>query len=119
MNIRDVAALAGVSPATVSRFINDRRLVGQATCDRIQKVISATGYDVTSKSKRIDINHNPTIGVMIPSLLNPVFSEIVSGIQEQARHFGFSTLIVDTRYDRERSDRPLLTSSDNEFPALF
>jgi DNA-binding LacI/PurR family transcriptional regulator len=101
MNIKDVAALAGVSAATVSRFINKTGPVCAQTARRIEQVISVTAYDPRQRAKGVDINHNPTLGVMIPSLLNPVFSEIVAGIQERARHFGFSTILVDTRYDRD------------------
>ncbi|CAM3617837.1 HTH-type transcriptional repressor CytR [Vibrio aerogenes CECT 7868] len=102
MNIRDVAALAGVSPATVSRLLNQTGRVSAVARERIEKVIQTTDYDPGRKSGRIEVNHNPTIGVVIPSLLNPVFSEIVSGIQARARHFGFSVMIADTGYERER-----------------
>ncbi|SHO58701.1 LacI family DNA-binding transcriptional regulator [Vibrio quintilis] len=102
MNIRDVAELAGVSPATVSRLLNQTGRVSASARERIEKVIQTTGYAPGRQSGRIEVNHNPTIGVLIPSLLNPVFSEIMAGIQERARHFGFSVMIADTGYERER-----------------
>ncbi|MFA0088113.1 substrate-binding domain-containing protein [Vibrio sp. 10N.261.51.F12] len=99
MNIKDVAALASVSPATVSRYLNNEALVAPATASKIRRVIEVTRYTSAEKTEALTLNVNPTIGVVIPSLLNPVFSEVVAGIQDRARHFGFSTIIVDTQYD--------------------
>ncbi len=108
MNIKDVAALAGVSPATVSRCLNETGPINEHTRARIEKVIALTGYSTQPSDKPIDWNHNPTIGVMIPSLLNPVFSEIVAGIQARARHFGFSVIVVDTQYERSREKQAVV-----------
>ncbi|MEZ8723278.1 substrate-binding domain-containing protein [Vibrio pomeroyi] len=105
MNIKDVAVLAGVSPATVSRFVNTPESVASATAQKIERVIDTTGYRIDRKSQAIELNKNPTIGVLIPSLLNPVFSEVVAGIQQRARHFGYSTLVVDTQYDSEQEQQ--------------
>lgn len=108
MNIKDVAALAGVSPATVSRCLNNTGPLSADARARVEKVIALTGYDVNQASKQVDLNHNPTIGVMIPSLLNPVFSEIVAGIQQRARHFGYSVIVVDTQYERSRERQAII-----------
>jgi DNA-binding LacI/PurR family transcriptional regulator len=108
MNIKDVAALAGVSPATVSRCLNNTGPLSSETRTRIEKVIDLTGYDANKASKQVDWNHNPTIGVMIPSLLNPVFSEIVAGIQQRARHFGYSVIVVDTQYELSRERQAII-----------
>ncbi|MCW4629490.1 substrate-binding domain-containing protein [Marinomonas rhodophyticola] len=108
MNIKDVAALAGVSPATVSRCLNKTAPLSDVVRARIEKVIELTGYDANHSSKQVDWNHNPTIGVMIPSLLNPVFSEIVAGIQQRAWHFGYSVVVVDTQYERSREKQAII-----------
>ena len=108
MNIKDVAALAGVSPATVSRCLNNTGPLNRVTRARIEKVVELTGYEANPATKQVDWNHNPTIGVMIPSLLNPVFSEIVSGIQKRARHFGYSVIVVDTQYERSREKQAII-----------
>ncbi|OCH46731.1 LacI family DNA-binding transcriptional regulator [Vibrio cyclitrophicus] len=105
MNIKDVADLAGVSPATVSRFVNRPQSVALTTANKIKRVIETTGYRIERKSQALELNKNPTIGVLIPSLLNPVFSEVVAGIQERARHFGYSTLVLDTQYDNEQEQQ--------------
>ncbi|MGR5252340.1 substrate-binding domain-containing protein [Vibrio astriarenae] len=108
MNIKDVAELAGVSPATVSRFLNTPTSVAASTAEKIQRVVSLTGYTADVHSRGIELNRNPTIGVVIPSLLNPVFSEIVAGIQQRARHFGFSTIVIDTQYDGEQEQQAVI-----------
>ncbi|MDR9829403.1 substrate-binding domain-containing protein [Vibrio sp. FNV 38] len=102
MNIKDVAELSGVSPATVSRFLNKPSSVAELTAQRIKRVVSLTGYTAARSNGKVDINKNPMIGIVISSLLNPVFSEIVAGIQQRARHFGYSTVVIDTQYDTEQ-----------------
>ncbi|WP_083602681.1 substrate-binding domain-containing protein [Vibrio spartinae] len=108
MNIKDIAALANVSPATISRYFNGNGLICHQTRERIEKVVHLTGYHPKQKSTRVALNHNPTIGVLIPSLLNPVFAEIVAGIQERARHFGYSTIIIDTEYQQAREQQAVV-----------
>lgn len=108
MNIKDVAALAGVSPASVSRCLNNTGPMSKTTRARIEKVVALTGYDTGRTSKQVEWNQNPTIGVMIPSLLNPVFSEIVAGIQKRARHFGYSVIVVDTQYERRLEKQAII-----------
>ncbi|ASA56973.1 hypothetical protein BSQ33_15565 [Vibrio gazogenes] len=108
MNIKDIAALANVSPATISRYFNGNELICHQTRERIEKVVHLTGYHPKQKSTRVALNHNPTIGVLIPSLLNPVFAEIVAGIQARARHFGYSTIIIDTEYHQAREHQAVV-----------
>ncbi|WP_231735747.1 substrate-binding domain-containing protein [Vibrio sp. MEBiC08052] len=108
MNIKDIAALANVSPATISRYFNGTGLICHQTRERIGKIVHLTGYHPKQKSTRVALNHNPTIGVLIPSLLNPVFAEIVAGIQERARHFGYSTIIIDTEYQQAREQQAVV-----------
>ncbi|MGF1700207.1 substrate-binding domain-containing protein [Photobacterium makurazakiensis] len=99
MNIKDVASLAKVSPATVSRYINQSDSIAPDTAARIAKVLKISGYEANKHLPRSGLKSNPTIGIMIPSLKNPVFADIVAAIQLRARHFGYSTLILDTQYD--------------------
>ncbi|AJQ94795.1 substrate-binding domain-containing protein [Gynuella sunshinyii] len=108
MNIKDVAALAGVSAATVSRCLNNTGPINIQTRARIEKIVRLTGYRTHQVTKPMEWKHNPTIGVMIPSLLNPVFSEIVAGIQARARHFGYSVIVVDTQYERSREKQAIV-----------
>ncbi|WP_234497383.1 substrate-binding domain-containing protein [Vibrio maritimus] len=105
MNIKDVAELAGVSPATVSRFLNQPDSVAKYTAQKIERVITVTGYSAVKRETKVEMSKNPTIGVVISSLLNPVFSEVVAGIQRRAQHFGYSTIVIDTQYDSEQELR--------------
>ncbi|GEA61214.1 substrate-binding domain-containing protein [Vibrio comitans] len=102
MNIKDVAALSGVSPSTVSRYLNQPVSVAKGTAEKIERVIALTGYNAAKQDKKVEMSKNPTIGVVISSLLNPVFSEVVAGIQRRAQHFGYSTIVIDTQYNSEQ-----------------
>ncbi|BCL72201.1 LacI family transcriptional regulator [Vibrio nigripulchritudo] len=109
MNIKDVAQLANVSTTTVSRYLNKPQLVAPDASERISKVIELTGYSPKKQSSGVNLNTNPTIGLMIPSLNNPVFAEIASAIQSKARFYGYSTLIIDTQYESELEKSAIIT----------
>ncbi|PKF80674.1 transcriptional regulator [Vibrio sp. vnigr-6D03] len=109
MNIKDVAQLANVSPATVSRYLNAPELVANNASERIAKVIEVTGYSPRTPFSGVALNTNPTIGLMIPSINNPVFAEIASAIQSKARFYGYSVLIIDTQYNGEFEKQGIIT----------
>ncbi|CCN37020.1 putative LacI transcription regulator family [Vibrio nigripulchritudo SO65] len=109
MNIKDVAQLANVSTTTVSRYLNKPELVAPDASERIAKVIELTGYSPRKQFTGVKLNTNPTIGLMIPSLNNPVFAEIASAIQSKARFYGYSTLIIDTQYQSELEKLAIIT----------
>jgi DNA-binding LacI/PurR family transcriptional regulator len=100
--IRDVAAEAGVSIATVSRALNGRAPIAAETALRVQAAVKALGFRANRTGRELRAGVSRTVGVLIPSLANPVFAESVSGIQDAAREAGWSVLIASSAYDAER-----------------
>ncbi|GAL22769.1 hypothetical protein JCM19235_4727 [Vibrio maritimus] len=58
MNIKDVAELAGVSPATVSRFLNQPESVAKSTAQKIERVITVTGYSAVKRETKVEMSKN-------------------------------------------------------------
>ncbi len=102
MTIKDVARLAEVSVTTVSRYMNGHKKMSAQTASRIQRIIEETGYRPNLLGRALKSSATKTIGVLVPSLSNPVFSEIIVGIQEQSRRFGYDLMILDSGYDTSR-----------------
>ena len=99
--IKDVASLAGVSTATVSRVLNkkDPGKVGKETALRVYDAVAALNFRPSAVGRSLKTARSKMIGVMIPSLSNPVFAEAFSGINEAARAAGYTLMMMVSEYD--------------------
>src|SRR5258708_20123359 len=80
VTLKDVAALAGVHPATASRALNrqTRLLVSGATASRILAAADSLGYQPNTVARSLRTRRSHTVGVLIPDLTNPLFPPLVS-----------------------------------------
>lgn len=105
--IRDVAAEAGVSIATVSRALNGRAPIASETAKKVQAAVQALGFRANRTGRELRAGTSRTVGVLVPSLANPVFAESVAGIQDAAREAGWSVLIASSAYEAERENEAI------------
>lgn len=96
-NISDVARLAGVSTATVSRALSNPSLVSETTREAIQTAITTTGYRLNETARNLRHRRTGGIVALVPNLANPFFSQILSGIASVLGPAGYNLLIADTR----------------------
>ncbi|MBX4961009.1 LacI family DNA-binding transcriptional regulator [Rhizobium binae] len=98
VGIRDVAKLAGVSTGTVSRVLNDHPSVTNELRARVRRIIDDLGYmpDPSARSMRSKVSR--LIGIIIPDLTNPFFSELVQSAEQAAASHGYN-IIVMTSFD--------------------
>lgn len=94
--IRDVAKLAGVSTATVSRVLSAPEKVLEDTRIKVMSAVEQIGYRINQQARNLRRNKTGSIVVLVPSLANPFFSRILSAIAQAASINGYSVLIVDT-----------------------
>jgi LacI family transcriptional regulator len=104
VTLRDVARVAGVHPATVSRALNEetRALVNEETARRVLKAAEELGYRPNPIARGLKTNRSYTIGVLIPDLTNPLFPPILRGIEDRLETDGYTPLIANTDNDPER-----------------
>ena len=81
VSIKDVAKLAGVSIATVSRTINNKDRVNKATRARVHRAIEKTGFSPNALAQNFRRGRTNFILVVLPSIGDPFFAGIVKGIQ--------------------------------------
>ena len=96
VTIDDVAELAGVSYQTVSRVINNRPDVADATRARIQKVIAETSYRPSHIARSLATARTATIGLVVPDISNPFFSVLARGAEQTASEQDYSILLCNT-----------------------
>jgi LacI family transcriptional regulator len=80
--VRDVAALAGVSPATVSNALNHPAKVSPSTLARIQAAIDELGYIRNDAARQLRAGTNRAIGMIVLDIANPFFTDVARGVED-------------------------------------
>jgi LacI family transcriptional regulator len=99
ITIGDIARQAGVSKMTVSRVLNNKDDVHQATRQRVLNVIHDLDYRPSRVARGLITQATFTLGVMVPDIANPFFGELISGAQAAARKHGYNVLLSNTQED--------------------
>lgn len=105
MSIQEVARQAGVSVATVSRVFNLPDKVTPATRAHVQQVARTLGYLPNASARTLRTQRSRVIGVVLPTLTNPVFAECLDGIASTAAAGGYAILPFTTDYRLEQEER--------------
>ena len=106
---RDVAETAGVSVATVSRVINRATGVNPETAAKVHAAVAELGYRPNGVGRSLKTASSRLIGVLIPTLSNPVFAEAVDGIAEGVADGGYSLLFSASDYRRDAERKGIET----------
>ncbi len=101
VTIRDVAAGAGVSVATVSRVFNQKGPIREETVRRVMDVAGALQYIPHAGARSLSTRSTRTIGVVLPDLHGEFFSEVIRGIDLAARESGYHLLLSGSHADRD------------------
>lgn len=96
--LQQVAFRAGCSIATASRVLNHNGPVSDEMVRRVRRAAAELGYRASGRAITF-ARRRPAIGVLIPSITNPVFAASLSSIQHRALHAGHSVLIAQSNYD--------------------
>lgn len=104
VTVTEVAVQAGVSPATVSRILSGGAAVAEPTRQRVMQAVRALGYVPNRIAGSLASLDSRLIGVVIPSLHNIVFPEVLRGIHAGLEGSGYQAVIAVTDYDLAREE---------------
>ncbi len=102
ISIREVAKKAGVSPSTVSRVLNGTANVTEAKKDKVLKVIEKTGYQPNELARALFKQTSKIIGVIVPNIENPFWSELSKAVEEESYRNGYRMLLCNSNDDSEK-----------------
>ena len=100
MNINEIAKLAGVSRATVSRYLNDG-YVSEEKREKIKKVIEETGYQPSVQAQTLRTKKTSLVGVVLPKINSDTISREVAGISDVLTARGYQMILANTNNNLE------------------
>lgn len=104
--IYDVATLAGVSPATVSRVLNGIA-VSPEKAERVRDAAEKLSFTPNRTARSLRTQHSEVIALVIPDIENPFFTSIARGVEDVAQAAGFSVVLCNSDEDPEKEARYL------------
>lgn len=118
ITIKDVAELAGVSKATVSRALNNSGYVNDETRKKIEKIVQEQHYVPSASAVSLSKQETSVIGVVIPEIDNMFYGDILHGITEVADQHDLSLVFFDTQNNAEKEERAMRMLSQQRVRGL-
>ena len=100
--IKDVAKMANVSVATVSRYVNDNGYVGLKSKEAIEQAIRALDYKPNLIARSLTTKQMQTIGLIVPDIMNPFFPELARAIEDTALKAGYTVILCNSDEQAEK-----------------
>jgi LacI family transcriptional regulator, gluconate utilization system Gnt-I transcriptional repressor len=119
VTLGDVAKLAGVSPITVSRALNQPEKVAPKTLARVQKAIALTGYVPNLLAGGLASRRSRLIAAIVPSIANSVYAETIKFFSERMRAAGYQVLLGESGYSEEQEESLIATILQSRPDGVF
>lgn len=106
-NIRDVAALAQVSPITVSRVLNNPQAVSPETQAKVEAAITELGYIPNQIARSLRSNRTNTLALVLTDITNPFWTTVARSVEDAASAQGFTVILCNTDENEAKQDEYL------------
>ena len=107
VSIREVAAHAGVSVATVSNVLNQPDIVARPTRERVNASIRELGFVRNESARQLRAGRSRTIGLVVLDVANPFFTDLARGVEDEASKAGLAVILCNSD-DQERKEKRYL-----------
>ena len=106
VTLQEIARLAGVSKATVSRVLNEKESgVSETTRKRVQLLLDEMEYQQNVAGRRTSSSKTKIIGLIIPDVLNPFFPQLLQSVENCASANGYTVLLGNSNHSKEREGK--------------
>lgn len=117
--IVDVARLAGVTPTTVSRVINNRGYISEKTKKRIHEVMDELGYQPNEIARSLTKQKSNTIGVIVPHISHPYFAKLISNLENEAAKKDYKIILCNSKEKAEKEKQYLDMCKSNRVAGII
>lgn len=119
VNIYDIARLSGVSKSTVSRVIANQPYVSEEKRNKVNKVIEELNYKPNSLARQFRKKQTNCIGILVPDLDHPYFSQLVGMLSLRCHEKGFKPVVYQTFFNRELEKEVYAKLQNREMDGLI
>ncbi|SPU48772.1 LacI family transcriptional regulator [Bordetella trematum] len=119
LSIVEIARKAGVSSATVSRAFNRPELLKTSTLAHVEKIAGEHGFRPNRVGRSLRQGSTRTLGLLLPTLKNPVFADCFEGACRHAQHAGYSVMVATSNYSPRDEMSGLKALIDHQVDGLI
>lgn len=119
MNIYDIAKLAGVSIATVSRVVNDSPKVSEKTKTRVRMIMEENGYTPNVFARGMSLNSMRTVGIVCPDVSDHYMAGAVSYLEKNLRGYGYDCILYCSGYEQRDKESCVSNILQKKIDALI
>lgn len=119
ITIKDIAKKTDVSHSTVSRALHNSPLIARDTAERIRRTAQELGYLPSAAARSLKTNRSQVLGVILSSVEDPFFSEILQGIEEVAQKSGYSLFMAASQHDPQREQAIVQAMSEHRVDGVI
>lgn len=119
VRLKDIAYRAGVSVMTVSKALRDAKDISIATKARIQQMAEEMGYVPDAAAAGLRTRSTRLLGLVIPTLTNPIFARMIMAIEEWAYQHGYAVLLMHSHNDPPREEQCIRRLLSRRVDGLF
>ncbi|WEV45547.1 LacI family DNA-binding transcriptional regulator [Streptococcaceae bacterium ESL0687] len=117
--LTDVAKLAGVSPTTVSRVINNYGSLSQKTIDKVHKAMEELNYQPNNLARSLQGKKTMLIGLIIPSIRNPFYAELIEELEIKLFNLGYKVIICNSQSNPGKEKNYLQMLAANQVDGII
>lgn len=117
--IQDVAKLAGVSPTTVSRVLNDRGYISEETRENVKRAMKELNYFPNDVARSLFNKRTNLIGLILPTTSNPFFGELTFHIETICNSLGYKLLLCNSLNDIDKEEKYLEMLMRNQVDGII
>jgi len=119
ITIKDIAKTAGVSHTTVSRALRGHPAISNETAGRIRQIADELGYVPNTVARGLKTNRSGALGVIVRRIVDPFFSEVLSGIEDMLYAEGYSLFLAASNRDLEREETIVRAMSERRVDGVI
>lgn len=117
--IVDVARLAGITPTTVSRVINNRGYISEKTKKRVHEAMDELGYQPNEIARSLTKQKSNTIGVIVPHISHPYFAKLISNLENEAAKKDYKIILCNSKEKAEKEKQYLDMCKSNRVAGII
>lgn len=120
-NIKDVARIAGVSQACVSKYLNNKPYVSEKTCRKIKNAIEKISFTPSAIARSLVLQKTKNIGLIVLDITNPYQTEIIRGIEDykSKQNLDYNVLLIDMLYSDHLGDKHINGLIENRVSGIL